>query len=149
MQSVIYNQLLISMLTVTFPGRFESLEKISDFVAKAAKTAGLDDAGVYAVQLAVDEACTNIIEHAYKGEDKGNIHCSCETIDDGIKVVLRDNGCSFDPEQVPEPVINVPLKDLKPRGLGMFLMHKMMDEVHFEFTSNSGNILTMVKHKSH
>jgi serine/threonine-protein kinase RsbW len=48
----------------TFPGRFDSLTVISEFVTRAAQAAGLDTRAVCAVQLAVDEACSNIIEHA-------------------------------------------------------------------------------------
>ena len=56
------------MKSATFPGRFKSLAKISKFVIEAAKKAGLDDKAIYAVELAVDEAASNIIEHAYGGD---------------------------------------------------------------------------------
>ncbi|NJN43607.1 MAG: ATP-binding protein [Anaerolineae bacterium] len=58
-------------LTATFPGQFKSLEKISQFVQKAASQAGLDEEALYSVELAVDEACSNIIEHAYQAKIKG------------------------------------------------------------------------------
>ncbi len=132
------------MKTVVFPGCFESLEKISDLVVRAATKAGLDDRAVYAVQLAVDEACTNIIEHAYGGEGKGNIECSIQVCRGEIKIILRDHGLPFDPKKVRKPKTHVPLEDLEPRGLGIFFMRNMMDEVQFEFCSDV-NILTMVK----
>ena len=135
------------MATSKFPGRFDSLEKICDFVQQAAKTAALNDNEVYAVQLAVDEACTNIIEHAYGGEERGDIECTCVAIKDGLKIILHDHAPAFNPDQVPEPVLNVPLDEIKPRGLGLFFMRKLMDEVHFNFTKGKGNYLTMVKHK--
>jgi serine/threonine-protein kinase RsbW len=136
------------MPTEIFPSRLDSLEKISEFVAKAARTAGLGEAAVYAVQLAVDEAATNIIEHAYGRDREGDIHCDCEPFENGLKVILTDYGKPFNPEAIPDPETNVPLEDLKPRGLGLFLMRKMMDEIHFDFTEDRGNILTMIKHKS-
>ena len=135
------------MVTVTFPGRLESLEKISDFVQQVARSANLNERDVYAVQLAVDEACTNIIEHAYHGEGVGDIVCSCDVIGDGLKVVLLDRASPFHPETMPEPVLDVPLEDVKSRGLGMFLMRKMMDDVKFEASPGGGNCLTMIKHK--
>jgi serine/threonine-protein kinase RsbW len=137
------------MPTVTFPGRFKNLAQISDFVIKEARQAGLDESEVYAVQLAVDEACSNIIEHSYGAEGVGEIQCTAESTKKGLKIVLRDRGQPFNPEKVPEPNINVPLQQLKPGGLGIFLMRKMMDEVHFEFTPDEGNVLTMVKRRSH
>jgi len=64
-----------------FPGKYSNLEKISDFVAKNAQSAGLNEQDVYSVQLAVDEACANIIEHGYEGENKGDIECVCEIVE--------------------------------------------------------------------
>ena len=136
------------MKTVKFPGRFSSLPKVGEFVRKAAISAGLSDKAVYAVQLAVDEACSNIIDHAYGGEGKGEMICSVITNKDGLTVILRDRGRPFNPQGIPDPEINVPLDRLKPRGVGIYLMRKMMDEVYYEYSPDGGNILTMVKHRT-
>ena len=134
------------MQTATFPGRYENLQKIGEWVEKAAIEAGLDDSAVYAVQLAVDEAATNIIEHAYGAEGVGDIHCTAEITDHGLTVTLRDNGRPFQPEEVPAPNLNRPIEEIEPHGLGLFLMRKMMDEVDFEFTAQ-GNVLKMTKRR--
>lgn len=133
--------------TQTFPGRFENLEDISQMVGKAAENAGLDDSGVYAIQLAVDEACTNIIEHAYGGEGRGQIDVTTKVTPTSIVIQLRDFGRPFDPASIPVPQTNLPLEEIQPRGIGLFLIRKMMDEIKFEFTSENGNILTMIKKK--
>ena len=133
--------------TATFPARFDSLAAIGEFVTRAAKAAGLDARAVYAVQLAVDEACTNIIEHAYGGEGRGDIECTCITSNNGLTVILRDYGCPFDPTSVPEPDLCASLEDRKVRGLGLYCIRQLMDKVRFEFTLDSGNVLTMVKRK--
>ena len=129
-----------------FPGRFESLEPISRFVRQAAEEAGLDEMKTYSVELAVDEACSNIIEHAYGEEGKGEIDCSCIIEPDGLTVVIKDRGSSFDPDAVPEVNTKQPLEERKPGGAGVFLMRKVMDAVRFEFTPD-GNVLTMKKKK--
>jgi serine/threonine-protein kinase RsbW len=131
----------------TFPGHFDSLVKISEFVTHAATVAGLGSTAVYAVEMAVDEACTNIIEHAYGGEGRGNIECKCQINDGELTVILRDHGCPFDPSSVPEPDIEASLEDREEGGLGLYLIRKLMDEVHFEFTSDAGNVLTIVKRR--
>jgi serine/threonine-protein kinase RsbW len=130
-----------------FPGRFDSLIRVSEFVTSAAQTAGLNSAAVYAVEMAVDEACTNIIEHAYGGESRGDIECTCQVEDGELTVTLRDYGRPFDPSTVAEPNISASLEERKEGGLGLFLIRKLMDEVHFRFTPDSGNILTLVKRK--
>ncbi len=135
------------MPTRKFPGQYENLAKIGKFVTKIAKEAGFDSAQVYSVQLAVDEACTNIIEHGYGGEGRGDIVCSCDPTDEGILIVIKDWGQQFSPDDVAEPDYDVPLEKLQSRGAGLFLMNKIMDEVDFKFDKSDGNTLTMKKCK--
>jgi len=135
------------MTSKTFNGNFSNLEKICEFVTKEARQAGLDDDGIYAVQLAVDEACSNIIEHAYRNKKDGAIICECNSIVDGLEVILKDNGEPFNPDSVPDPQIGVPLKELKLRGAGLYLIRKIMDDVVFEVNEPKGSILKMKKKK--
>ncbi|MCP4536128.1 MAG: ATP-binding protein [Chloroflexi bacterium] len=135
--------------TLTFPGQFESLAAISEFVTDAARTAGLDACAVDAVQLAVDEACSNIVEHAYGGERYGDIECTCHINDDSLTIIIRDHGHPFDPSLVPEPDTCPSLDDetCTGGGLGLYFMRQLMDKVVFEFAPDSGNVVTMVKLK--
>ncbi|MBL7161315.1 MAG: ATP-binding protein [Anaerolineales bacterium] len=135
------------MPTRTFPGQYQYLAEIGDFVTQIAKEAGFDSDQVYAVQLAVDEACANIIEHGYGGEGRGDILCSCDSTDEGITIVIKDWGQRFAPDEVPEPDYDVPLEKLQSRGAGLFLMSKLMDDVDFEFGDSDGNTLIMTKRK--
>ena len=130
----------------TFTGMFINLQHIGDFVGLTAEKAGLDETAVYAVQLAVDEACTNIIEHAYGGESLGEISISTTVTPESFVVEIHDHGQPFDPDLIPVPNTNLPLDEIQPRGVGLFLMRKMMDEVRFKFEPNLGNTLTMVKY---
>lgn len=135
------------MPSQVFPGNFSSLAGISDFVAEYARSAGFDAKATYGIQLAVDEACSNIIEHAYGGEGRGDIELTCSELDDGLMIVLRDNGKQFEPGEVREYDPNVPLSETGDRGAGVFLMNKLMDEVRFEFSKKHGTTLTMIKKK--
>ena len=135
------------MPTKRFTCSLKNLEKISDYVTDYAKQAGLNETQVYAVQLAVDEASTNIIEHGYGQECPSRIDITCDVQEDGLKVVIYDDAEPFNPETISEPEINVPLDEIKPRGLGIFLMRQMMDEVNYQSSSDTGNTLTMVKHR--
>ena len=135
------------MKTITIPGRYENLVKLADFVRQIAQDAGLDNFAVYSVETAVEEACTNIIEHAYGGEGKGNIECACAIDELGLTIQLRDKGKPFNPEIVKDPDTKAPLYKRESHGLGLFMMRKWMDDVRFEFNGESGNILTMVKYR--
>ena len=133
------------MRTAIFPAKFDQLDPIRGFASQAARDAGMDDSDTYAIELAVDEACTNIIEHAYQGENRGDIECTCESNDVCLTVVIRDHGKPFDPSTVLAPDLNANIDNRTVGGLGVFLMKKLMDEVHFEPLGESGNVLTMVK----
>lgn len=133
------------MSTKRFTCSLKNLEEICDYVTHCANEAGLNESEVYAVQLAVDEASTNIMEHGYGRECPNRIDITCEILEDGLKVVIYDDAEPFDPESVPEPEINVSLDEVKPRGLGIFFMRKMMDEIQYESSPDKGNTLTMIK----
>ena len=138
--------------TVTFPAQFGYLVAVRGFVAQEAEACGLSPESVYAVQLAVDEAFTNIIEHAFGGESQENIECCCQGNQEGLKIILRDCGHSFDPERVPWPDLESDLRHRKVGGLGLYLIRKLMDEVQYKYIPPAAgvqgcNVLIMVKHK--
>lgn len=135
------------MPSLTFAGQYTSLEAIAAFIAQAAQEAGFDNKGIYAIKLAVDEACSNIIEHGYGEEVGGKIHCGYEVLQDGLKITLQDWSKPFNPEDVPDPNFDVDLQELKPRGAGLYFIKNLMDEVKFDFKSGDGNLLTMIKRK--
>ena len=131
--------------SLTVDSRLERLSEIAEFVELAARESGLNEDQVYDVQMAVDEACANVIEHAYRGRTDGTIDITCEKRDKEFVVTIQDLGERFDPKRVARPRTRDPLSKRNIGGLGLFFMRKMMDKVTFEFSSGSGNRLTMVK----
>jgi serine/threonine-protein kinase RsbW len=129
------------------PARYEYLAQISEFIADAARDANLNEEAIYAVQLAVDEACSNIMEHAYQGRGQGEIICTCENNDESLIVTLYDQGKQLNPEDIPVFNLDTPLEDLKTGGAGVYLMHKLMDRVHYESDRQRGNKLELVKRR--
>ena len=111
-----------------------------------AQKAGFDSFAVYSIEMAVDEACSNIIEHAYGGEGNGDIRCTCILGDNNLTITLQDQGKSFDPSKVPHPNLSSNLDERLAHGLGLYFIRKWMDEVSFKSTE-AENILTMVKRK--
>ena len=132
-----------------FPAQFEYLDAIRDFAAEAARQAAMDDKEVYNIQLAVDEAASNIIEHAYDGNPDGQIELSLDITPDELIIVFHDNGKRFNPDEAEEPVLNASLEDRAIGGLGLFFMRKLMDAVRFEWNPEHGNVLTMIKQRAH
>ena len=131
--------------TLTVSGYFENLAQIGDFVTQAADQAGLDDKAVYAIQMAVDEACTNIIEHAYGGEGNGNIQIACLPQPEGLQITITDHGQPFSPDHIPQLDTTAPLSERNRRGMGMFFIYNLIDQVDYQFDTPQGNTLILFK----
>ncbi|MDR3572675.1 MAG: ATP-binding protein [Anaerolineaceae bacterium] len=134
------------MKTAAFQGYYSNLEKIAEYVQQSAQGTGLDGYSLYAIESAVDEACSNIIDHAYGGEGIGAIQCTCLKDENKITIILQDQGRPFDPTKICGPDLSTPLEDRQNHGFGLYFMKHFMDEIHFEFTADSGNILKMIKY---
>jgi len=134
--------------TQIFPGRYDSLEKISEFIQENTKNAGFDGFTSYTIETAVDEACSNIIEHAYGQENIGDIEISVSINPSNLTIFIKDNGKPFNPKSIPKPNLSSDLYERKGDGLGLYMMKQWMDEVQFEFIDNT-NVLKMVKNKGH
>ena len=131
--------------SITVTSEFDKLEKVARFVADAAGQMGMDEDQIYAMQLAVDEACTNVMDYAYQG--KAGQPVTVECCEDGGKcvVTIRDHGRPFDPSHVPMPDLSAPISKRQIGGLGIYLMRKLMDDVRFRFDNKNGNELILIK----
>jgi len=136
----------MQMKSLTVPATLESLAQISAFVNEASQCAGLDDHTAWQVELAVDEAATNIIQHGYAPDHPGIIELTWRIEDNRLVMTLRDYGRRFNPDDVPPPDVSSPLEERQPGGLGLYLMNQLMDQVRFDFDDANGNLLTMVKY---
>jgi len=132
---------------MTFPAQFEFLDEIREFVAQIAREGGFTDRDIYSLQLAADEAASNIIEHAYEGISDADFDVTCEMYGDALTITMRDTGRPFNPSNVRQPNLKADLSERQIGGLGLYLMRKLMDEVHYISTPTTGNLLTMTKRR--
>jgi serine/threonine-protein kinase RsbW len=135
------------MPTITFPAQFEFLDEIREFVAQVAREGGFNEKEVYSLQLAADEAATNIIEHAYAGVSNAELDVACDMRGDTLVISMHDTGISFDPSGVKQPNLKADLSERQIGGLGIYLMRKLMDDVRYESNPRTGNFLTMTKRR--
>lgn len=131
----------------TFPARFEFLDEIRNFVAEVAHEGGFTEKTIYSLQLAADEAASNIIEHAYQGVANASLQITCDMQDDELIITMRDTGKPFDPSNVKQPNLKADLSKRQIGGLGVYLMRKLMDEVRYQSNAKTGNLLTMIKRR--
>lgn len=121
----------------------ENLSLIADFISKHALELGLDDKGIFQLQLAADEVASNIILHGYTHET-GPIHLTIWNENDKIILMIEDRGEPFNPLNARNPDLNTPLEERSPGGLGIHFMKTLTDSVHYEFKDGK-NILTVSK----
>jgi serine/threonine-protein kinase RsbW len=130
---------------LTVDSKLENLPVIGQFIEDTMRLLQIDSQkNVHAFQLSVDEACTNVIEHAYAYNTGGRITVSCSLIDEKFSVTIEDSGAPFDPTTIPEPDVNQGLDERKTGGLGIYFMKRFMDEVKY-IRADDKNLLTLTK----
>jgi serine/threonine-protein kinase RsbW len=128
------------------PSSTENLALIREFVSSAAQQAGFDSNEIARLELAVDEACANVIEHAYGGQDATKEVIVRVTFDEEmLNIDIEDTGHGFDPELIQPEELDELISKRKTGGLGMRLMKTLMDEVHYEIEPGKKNALHMMK----
>jgi serine/threonine-protein kinase RsbW len=124
----------------------DNLSIIREFTTSTASDCGCSEELTGKIILAVDEACTNIIKHAYKYSADGDIGISIKFCNSNLIIAITDSGEHFNPENVPTPNLAESQKQKKSGGLGIFLMKKLMDEVNYKILKDNRNQVELVKH---
>jgi serine/threonine-protein kinase RsbW len=120
-----------SIYTLTIPSSTRYLEDVRHFVEVHALEANFTEETVAQLKIAVDEACTNVIEHAYKGESEHPIDIAVIVMPDRFTVRIRDEGEGFNPNTYQHPDLKEYVRTRKQGGLGVFIMRRVMDHVEF------------------
>lgn len=123
------------------------LAEVRDFVGSIALKYGFNKKEMEDVRLAVDEAYTNIIKHAYKYDDKKDVEIELNIHDEKLCVSLFDKGNSFNLNNYVMPNVKEQIRQKKRGGMGVYLIHKLMDKVQY-ISENNSNEIRMCKIKS-
>lgn len=132
---------------IVTPSESEFLETIRDFISKIANCVGFTEESINKIQLAVDEACTNVINHAYDEMTNNDLRVEAKVADDKLDVSVIDYGKGFEPHIIKSPNMRKYLKGYKRGGLGIHLIKKLMDDVTFSVTPFKKNQITMTIYK--
>jgi serine/threonine-protein kinase RsbW len=127
------------------PSSTENLSMIRDFVGSIGERAGFSKGEVVKLEVAVDEACANVIEHAYGSDTTREVTVKATIDSDAVQIRVVDTGCGFDPTTVAEADLDSLIQQRKSGGLGMRLIRSLMDEVHYEIVPGQKNELAMTK----
>jgi serine/threonine-protein kinase RsbW len=138
--------------TLRLAARLDNLKVIREYVEDIAREAGFPDVKIYDLVLAVDEAATNILLHGYhvahtlseQEAEPGMLQVDAAFEAPALRVTLRDHAAPFDPTAAPDEGELPPLTERVPGGLGIYLMRKTMDEIHYRRTPDGWNELTLM-----
>lgn len=128
------------------PSQSDNLALIRSFVARVAAKEGLDTEEASKIELAVDEACTNVIRHAYDNRTDQTIDVKIKIDSKKLSIIVSDSGKGFDPGKVTLPDLNESIKAGRKGGLGICLMRTLMDKVDFQIKPGLRNQVRMIKY---
>ncbi len=134
---------------IVIPSVLERIPDVCDFIVAACRRAGFNERATYHCQMAVDEACTNIIEHGYKAASQsGQIEIVFRDKGDRCAISILDSSPPFNPLEHDDPDPELPLYEREqPGGWGIYFIKKMMDAAMYAY-ENGRNHLSMVKLKT-
>jgi serine/threonine-protein kinase RsbW len=137
--------MIVEERRLRIPSLRERITAACDFVGEAARRAGLDERSVQHCELAVDEACSNVIEHGYGDEGAEQaIDIVCRNEGSRFSITVTDDSPAFDPLRRSDPNPIMDLDEREPGGWGIFFIKKVMDEVFYQY-ADARNSLMMVK----
>ena len=130
---------------ITVPADIRFLGIVASFVSQMAKLSGMVQEEIFQVELAVDEACTNVIVHGYEEDGLQSFSVTCNFDEEAFLAEVEDHGKCFDFDAVPEPDIDAPIEERKVGGLGIYLIRQTMDQVTYQKGKDGFNRLSMKK----
>ncbi len=132
--------------TIRIPANLNDVATACNFVAGIAVATGMSEKQVHQCQLAVDEACTNIIEHGYQSANENQfIDVACLPLKDRLIIRVSDDSPPYNPLQRNDPQPGVLLEDRNHGGWGVFFIKQTMDKVTYAY-KNKRNQLEMTKY---
>jgi serine/threonine-protein kinase RsbW len=131
---------------LTIKSKTSYLTKVRSFISDEAKDFGFSEEDANKIALAVDEACTNIIKHAYNYAADNPIHLMLKTGNNTFEIVIEDRGTPFDPDVVRVPDMQEHIRKYKRSGFGMYLMKSLMDKVEYKIQPGIRNRVILTKY---
>jgi serine/threonine-protein kinase RsbW len=134
--------------TLNIESRTEHLIAVREFVSNAAREFGFSEEDTGKIALAVDEACTNIIKHAYRFDPNNEITVTINPRKEAFEVSIQDSGAVFDAARIPTPDMKEYLSHFRRGGLGIHLMKSLMDSVEYGNAPGHRNEVRLTKYLS-
>jgi serine/threonine-protein kinase RsbW len=140
-------------LLIQTPGHGSYLAYIRAIVGDLARKVGFDEGEVAKIEMAVDEACSNVVRHAYSPNKEWcwqqrdpEIRLDLRVEDGRLTIEINDHGQRFDFANYRPARMEDHLREMKTGGYGIPIMRNFMDEVQYSSNDQTGNTVRMVKY---
>jgi len=130
--------------TLVIPSATRYLTKVRKFITTHARSAKICESSIVELRLAVDEACSNVIEHAYQGDPSEKLHLTMTVEPTRVIVQIRDRGRAFNEHTYQQPNVVELSRKRKSGGLGVDIIRRLMDQVEY-FSDGDINEIKLVK----
>jgi serine/threonine-protein kinase RsbW len=130
---------------ILFASSTKNLSLLRKFIVAKATDFGFDESTINQIILSVDEACTNIIKHAHKYNEKEIIEVEIKPESAQFKIIMKYKGKGFDPNDINNPDMNEYFNKFKVGGLGVPIMKKFMSKIEYVHNNSEDNYLTLIK----
>ena len=137
----------MTTIVLQTPGEMHYLHRIRDFITGIAEESGINEQDLDNIELAVDEACANIIEHGYEADapDK-DLTIRMEIDAEKLVLTIIDQGKQFDPRSKRQTELKELVAMKRDGGLGISLIKQTMDEIDYRTTPEGRNELILTKY---
>jgi len=132
-------------LAIEHVATLENLPSFMSFIDEACRRAGADEDTAYALRLAVEEVCINLIHYGYKDMTPGTIRVTFDQRGNRITLKIHDHARPFDPANAPEPDLTSDVETRPIGGLGWYLVKRSVDKLDYRSDPMQGNVLTLTK----
>ena len=127
------------------PSDTQYLTLIGSYISNIAALAGFSTGEANKIEVAVDEACTNVIKHAYNSDSGSHFTISTYFTNKELGIIIQDKGKPFNSKLLDKPLI---VDKSKEGGMGLILIRKIMDKVEFVAKSNGAKEFHLVKYRN-
>ncbi|MGH9321123.1 MAG: ATP-binding protein [Vicinamibacteria bacterium] len=136
-----------ALMELRFPSENRYLHMVHQLTKTLAEATGFEAIEAEQIALAVDEAATNVIQHAYGGEPGHEIEVHFDPEGESLDIVIFHDGEPLDTVPVPEFDLDKLVAEKRKGGLGLTIMRQMMDKVEHGRARTGRNMWVMVRYK--
>ncbi len=143
--TMLFIHYLSKVHNLVLKNKVEELSRLEGFMDTVAEGCNMDPATATSINLALEEAVTNVVMYAYPEGTEGEVDIEAKIREDCLQFVISDDGQPFDPTTAPEADVTLGADERPIGGLGIFLVRKIMDDIEYR-RENGRNRLIMIKH---